>query len=67
MVANPAQAGGARVALRDGVRRDQAERASVPKQVERPPVEVRDQVGVAVTVLMELEQPLQVVRPDSRL
>ena len=53
MLADPAQARCARVALGDRVRRDQAERAALAQQVECAAEEVRDEVGVAVTAFVD--------------
>src|ERR1051325_9661301 len=46
--ADPAQAGAARIALRDRVRGDETERSAAPRQIERAPEELGDQIGVAV-------------------
>ena len=52
--ADPAQPARARVALRDRVGRDQAEGPAIAQQVEGAPEEVRNEVGVAVALCVEL-------------
>ena len=58
--ANPAQAGGAGITLGDGVGGNQTERATFAQQVERTPVEMRDQVGVAVAPSVDGLEPIGV-------
>ena len=48
VLANPAQPSAPCVALADRVCGDQAESPSLPQQIERPPEEVGDEIGVAV-------------------
>ena len=50
VLADPAQSGRAGVALTDGVRCDEAKGAVFTKSVEGEPKEVRNEVGVAVAL-----------------
>ena len=56
--ADPAQAGGARVALGDGVGGDQPKRAALAQQAEGPAEEMRRQIGVAMAFRMDRLQPV---------
>ena len=57
VLADPAKAGGAGVALGDGVGGDEAQGASIPHQVVGAPVEVGHEVRVAVTLVVQGLQP----------
>ena len=62
VLADPAQAAGARVALGDGVGGDQAEGALLADEIERAAEEVGHEIGVAVAFLVDLLQPVGIVR-----
>ncbi len=64
--ADPAEAGSAGVALRDGVGGDQAERAPAAQEGERPPEEVGHEVGVAVALLVRRLEPVGVAGGVAR-
>ena len=58
VLADPTQSGRAGVALPDGVRGNETERASLPQQVERTAKEMSDEVGIAVAPGMKLLEPV---------
>ena len=60
VLANPTNASGAGISLGDGVGGDQTECSAFAQEVERPPVEVRDNVGVAVAPSVHALEPVGV-------
>ena len=62
ILANPPKAGRPRITLPDGVGSYKTKRAPLPEQTEGSPVEVGDQIGVAMAFRMNFFQPVQVTR-----
>ena len=70
VLTDPAQPGTSRVALSDRVRGDQAEGPLFPQQVKRPTEEVRDEVRVAVRLVVKGLEPVEIavaVAVDERV
>ena len=64
--ANPPQPGVASVALPDGVRGDEAESAVAAQEMEGAAEEVGDEVGVAVALLVQRLQPIEIAARGCR-
>lgn len=61
LIENCGQARITRVTLRNGVRRNQPERAAVSQKTESAAIEMRHQVGIAVCPLVERLKPGQII------
>ena len=58
--ANPPKTRGSRVSLADSVRGNQPETSVLSQQIERPTIEVRDQIRIAVGFLMDGFEPVKI-------